>query len=297
MNVRRLGSFRTALGEGPYWDIASQALFFVDMIAQMILRTDISGNYVMRWKAPKQPSALTRTEDGGFIAVLADGFYSFDPQEGRFDKLADIGEAAALAEINDAKVDRQGRMVAGLKAHISPDQPLKSLPPVAPVCSFDGIGVWTIEGGYRLCNGPCWSPDGRTFYLADTVPNEIYAYDYDTDTGQISGKRLFADGDAIGGLADGATVDAAGRIWWAFCGEGRIACYNPDGTLHDVLTLEARWPSSLQFGGPDLDRLFVTSFDPERIGFAPDEHSGYVYVIEGLDAKGLPEPLAKLRVS
>jgi hypothetical protein len=35
-----------------------------------------------------------------------------------------------------------------------------------------------------------FSPDLRTFYHTDSIPREIYAYDYDLRTHQIGAKRL-----------------------------------------------------------------------------------------------------------
>jgi sugar lactone lactonase YvrE len=37
-----------------------------------------------------------------------------------------------------------------------------------------------------LGNGPCWSPDNRTFYHADSLRHLIYAYDYDLATGRAA---------------------------------------------------------------------------------------------------------------
>jgi L-arabinonolactonase len=44
------------------------------------------------------------------------------------------------------------------------------------------------------------------------------------------------------------------------------------------------------FGGPNLDQLYVTTIDPTAFGEPPEEGAGYLYVIEGLGARGLPEP-------
>lgn len=286
MNIERLGNVRTVLGEGPYWDEADQVLYFVDIKDCRLWCYDPANGQFCSWDTPKQPAALTRVEAGGLVAALADGFYAFDRDTGAFTPIAFVHDLAEEQQLNDAKVDRQGRFVAGGSA--------KKREPVARIYSFDGTSVKTLDGGYVICNGPCWSVDGRTFYIADTIPNRLYAYDYDTQTGLIANKRLFADCADIGGLADGATVDASGRIWMAFCGQGKIACFNPDGSVERVLDTGVKWVSSVQFGGPDLDRLFVTSFDPAAaVGRPADDNSGYLYVIDGLGAKGLAEPLCR----
>ena len=46
-----------------------------------------------------------------------------------------------------------------------------------------------VDDGIICTNGPCWSPDDKTFYLADTFQGEYWAYDYDIATGTLSNKR------------------------------------------------------------------------------------------------------------
>ena len=40
-----------------------------------------------------------------------------------------------------------------------------------------------------ISNGPCWSPDNRTFYFSDSLSYSIYAYDYDLQTGGVANRR------------------------------------------------------------------------------------------------------------
>ena len=49
------------------------------------------------------------------------------------------------------------------------------------------------EFGLVVANGLGWSPDGRTFYLVDTIPGLIYAYDSDPASGVLSSRRIFVD--------------------------------------------------------------------------------------------------------
>lgn len=287
MDIRRVGDIRTVLGEGPYWDVRAQVLFFVDIRGCRLWRFDPASNQFHSWATPVQPAAITRTLSGGLLAALADGFYNFDPHSGTFELVTKIDFDSEKVQLNDAKVDRQGRFIVG-----ATDKAAKN--PLASVYSFDGKVVREIEKGFTICNGPCWSPDGKTFYLADTMPtNIIYAYDYDIEAGTVANKRIFAHCTDTGGYADGATVDADGRLWMTLTGSGNLACYEPDGTLSRTIETGAKWISSVQFGGPELDKLYFTSFDAEAAaGYPADANSGYLYVIEGVGAKGLPEPPA-----
>ena len=97
---------------------------------------------------------------------------------------------------------------------------------------------------------------------------------------------------AFGGLPDGATVDAEGRVWVAICGGAKVVCFEPDGAVARVIDMPVPLVSSVMFGGPDLDKLYVTSIDGAAIGrnVPRDAQSGGLFVVEGLGVRGLPEP-------
>ena len=84
------------------------------------------------------------------------------------------------------------------------------------------LSLHKLDDGIIVSNGPCWSPDGRIFYFADSWSGEIWAYDYDLDTGSVSNKRTFCRIDrSRGGAADGSTVDAEGCLWNAQVYDGK----------------------------------------------------------------------------
>lgn len=287
MDIQRLGDVQTLLGEGPYWDPTAEVLYFVDIVGSALWRYNPKDGSFTNWSTPVQPSAISRTAGHRLVAALADGFYDFDPDRGVFDLIAKVEFDNDEEQINDAKVDRQGRFVAGATNN-------QSGRPAAGLYSFDGEKVTKLDDGFTVCNGPCWSPDGRTFYLADTMPNIIYAYDYDTDTGAVSNKRVFADTSELSGLPDGATVDAEGRVWWTFVmGEGELICYNPDGTIHQRLSTGIKSMTSIQFGGEKYDTMYLTSMDPGKLGQpVNDPNGGALYAIGQTGVTGIPEPLA-----
>lgn len=189
--------------------------------------------------------------------------------------------------LNDGKVDRQGRFVFG-SMDISESGPNAALYHLEADRAIE-----RIESGITISNGPCWSPDGLTFYFADSLTPEIRAYDYDPVTGQLSNRRAFAPVLVSGGAADGATVDAEGGIWSAQAGSGLLVRYAPDGRVDRTVTMPVRFVTSVMFGGPKLDTLFVTSMArPLRRGDQLDPISrGSLFAVHDLGVSGLPEPL------
>jgi sugar lactone lactonase YvrE len=58
---------------------------------------------------------------------------------------------------------------------------------------------------------------------------------------------------------DGLTVDVDGELWIAICGGGRIRRYSAEGELREELIVPAAQCTSCAFGGPGLNRLYVTT--------------------------------------
>jgi L-arabinonolactonase len=218
---------------------------------------------------------------------LARGFHFLDFKTGDVELIVDPEPDKPNNRINDGKVDKRGRFVAGSMDTMEegPNGALYRLDP--------DLSLHKIQDGIIVSNGPCWSPDGRTFYFADTWSGEIWAYDYDVDTGTPSNRRTFARLDTSrGGAADGATVDAEGYVWNAQVYDGKIIRYRPDGTVDRVIDMPVKKVTSVMFGGPTLDTLYVTSMAKPPLPRFPGDGvmRGSLFAITGLGIKGVPEP-------
>ena len=147
---------------------------------------------------------------GGAVVSLRDGFYVLDFVSGTLPQARRSRPPGnTRTRMNDGKVDRQGRFVAGYMDYEERD-------PICALFRLDPTGaVATLDDGIVCSNGPCWSPDGRTFYFADTYTREIWAYDYDIETEVAANRHVFCSFAAAGlkGLPDGATVDSEGFVW------------------------------------------------------------------------------------
>ena len=161
------------------------------------------------------------------------------------------------------------------------------------------LKVTKVDGGIICSNGPCWSPDDKTFYFADTFQNEMWAYDYDIETGTPSNRRLFANFEKDFGVADGSTVDEEGCVWNAQIIGGELVRYAPDGSVERRIGMPVRNVTSVMFGGPNLDILYVTSMarvkhpavhDLFAKETKPQFLAGSLFAVTGLGIRGLPEP-------
>jgi len=111
-------------------------------------------------------------------------------------------------------------------------------------------------------------------------------------TGAVSNRRTFATVDtSSGGAADGCTVDAEGCLWQALVYAGKLVRYTPDGQVDRIIQMPVKKVTSLTFGGPNLDTLFVTSMaKPPLPRFPADgQQRGALFAITGLGVQGIAE--------
>ncbi len=125
---------------------------------------------------------------------------------------------------------------------------------------LDNIGV---------SNGPCWSPDDKTFYFSDSMRQIIWAFDFDAANGEIGNKRVLND-TRDHGYPDGATVDAQGFLWSARWDGACLLRFDPKGRIDRVVEMPAIRPTCCVFGGKNLDVIYVTS---SRAHLPPQELS------------------------
>lgn len=284
ISIDKISGVKNQVGEGPVWDVSEKALYWLDPLAPAIYRLDPMSGAIKSWKTPKQIGSLALRERGGAICAMSDGFYFFDFESASATPVPHGLVGGPGTVFNDGKTDSRGRFIAGTAD-------LNFAKPLASVYTIDGTTECSVlDTGFVCTNGPCFSPDNGTFYCADSLNRMIFAYDYDLTSGRVSNKRDFASTKNLGGMPDGATVDAEGHIWSAIAGGGKVACFNPDGTLARTVEMPTPIPASVMFGGDNLDVLYVPSIGVKMIDVDPGSDGGSLFAVKGLGVKGKPEP-------
>jgi L-arabinonolactonase len=284
MEIIKLDLPKCKVGEGPVWDVAEQAMYYIDIVAKAVFRWKPANGELKSWPVPDIIGSMALRETGGAIVALGSGVHTINFETGDVAPLALLDPADPEVQLADGKVDRAGRFVFGT-SHRAMKEPTGGL------YSLERGRLAKLDGDIHLGNGPCWAPDSRTFYHADSLRHLIYAYDYDLESGRASNRRPFFDSSPWGPIPDGATVDAEGNLWTAICEGGVVLCLSPAGEVLREVAFPTRIPASVMFFGPELDRLFVPTIDPSFIPgreAAPDD--GCCFVIDGLSVQGLPEP-------
>ena len=285
MRIERVGDTIDMLGEGPLWDVAEQALYWVDSRGCRIHRLDWASDERRDWDVPAMIGSMALRESGGAVIALQTGVHTFDFETGEAVLVSDPEADDPSTRFNDGKVDRQGRFLTGTMATRIGEEARGS------IYRLDtDLSLHRLKGGVIVANGPCFSPDGETFYFADTRRNAIFAYDYDTATGAIGPERVAVDTAPHDSGPDGGTVDREGYLWTALVHASRIARFAPDGSLDRLIDMPCTRPASVMFGGPDLDIVFVPSIRDSGNVRGDKEIDGALFAIHGLGIAGLPEP-------
>ena len=255
MDIEMIADYACACGEGPLWHESEQRVYWVDIPPGRLFRyTPATGGH---------EQLLAGEAIGGFT-IQADGALLLFMARGRVARWAD-GRVTTLIEdipderesrFNDVIADPAGRVFCGTMP--TPDRPGR-------LYRLDTDGRLTrLLEGITCSNGMGFTPDGRGMYYTDSFKQEIYLFDYDQATGELTNRRIFAGVPAEEGIPDGMTVDAEGFVWSARWDGGCVVRHAPDGSVDRRIEVPARKASSVIFGGPDYADLYITTAGGDR---------------------------------
>lgn len=289
MNAELVLDARNAVGESPVWRASEQALYWVDIPERKLYRWQAAGGRVEQWTAPEMVGCMAPHADGGWLCAMETGlFHMRAGGRGALEggRVAAVTHAQSNMRFNDGRCDRQGRFRAGTMY-----MDMAAALAAGVLYGYEGGKLRPIVPDLIVPNGLAFSPDGRTMYLSDSHPRvqQIWAFDYDIDTGTPSNRRLFVDMNPLPGRPDGAAIDEDGCYW--ICGNdaGRVHRFTPRGQLDRSLELPVKKPSMCAFGGPGLDTLYVTSIRPPGMDLAEQPLAGGVFALHP-GVRGLAEP-------
>jgi sugar lactone lactonase YvrE len=246
-------SDRLELGEGARW--VNDRLILVDILTGRLLRATEADSLCTLIQLPVPLGAVAPVAGAPdtWVAAAGTGICLLDPS-GEITWLSRPEHSApAKMRMNDGVADPSGRFWAGSMAY-------DATASAGSLYRVDGDGTTTrILTGITVPNGPAFTADGRTMYLADSAVGVVHRYLLDPSTGQLSRPEPFVAVQDGRGSPDGMTVDSEGGVWIAMWGAGAIHRYLPDGHLDRVVALPAVQPTSVCLGGTDGRTLYVTT--------------------------------------
>lgn len=256
MDIQCVVQAKAGLGEGPCWDPKAQCLWWLDIFGHAIHRYEPGTGRTQSFATPQRPGCLGVRAKGGLVLAMGKGFHFFDPLSGEFQCMVTVEPDAADVRMNDGKSDRQGRFWSGTTFEAEG----KTSQAIASLYRLDSdLTCRTVAGGFVCSNGLAWSPDSRILYFTDSATPYVWAWNFDKTTGEMEHQRIFIDLSADKGVCDGATVDAEGCYWLTMPFMSKVRRYDPNGKLMRDIDLPVDTPTCCEFGGTDLDILYVTT--------------------------------------
>jgi D-xylono/L-arabinono-1,4-lactonase len=245
-----IANYHCLVGENPLWDEREGRVYWVDIESGRLFRLDHESlEHECFYRGPGMVGGFTFQEDGSLllfesdrIAVLAkSGAYRVI--ESRID--------GAMSRFNDVIADPEGRVFAGTIGKTDESGGLYRVDP-------DGQ-VEQLWRGTGCANGMGFTPDLKRFYWTCSTTRVLYIADYERETGVLANRKVFYRAAPEEGTPDGMTVDRAGDVWTARWGGGALLRIGPNARVLERITFPVSRVSSVAFGGPALDMLYVTT--------------------------------------
>jgi sugar lactone lactonase YvrE len=280
VDISRVGDFSLGWGESLVWDVDRQRLSFVDCAIQTLHWIDDGDDELHTLAMPSMAAGLVPTNDGRLVAALDDGLYLVDPLTGSVELLSRYPDGLG-ARANDACADLEGNLITGT---------LNIGPGAGSTWWYSAADGWKLlDDNIANTNGPNVGViHGEMTLIVGDTSAEYFAYPYDPAAGTVGPRRVFGDTSVVAGAPDGAALDTEGGLWCALFGGRQVVRFTNSG-LDQTVALPVENPTDVAFGGPGLDRLYITSIGaPPAEGEPPLD--GALLVIDGLGFQGRPEP-------
>jgi sugar lactone lactonase YvrE len=262
------------LGESPRYSAADNCLYWVDIDACRVHRTDLATKADDIITLPEQIGCLALCQSGGLMLGMESGFFHMSSWGAPLEAFGPSFLADKPHQrLNDGCVDPRGRFWAGT---VTSD---KSLPDAALYRLDPDGSVNPIFGGLLTSNGAAFTADETAFYHADTPTHAIRRYPYDAATGLVGTGELFHQFEMHKGRPDGGALDEEGCYWTALFDGGRVVRLSPQGEILQTVEIPTVRPTMISFGGEDRKTAFVTTaskgLDAEQLAAQP--HAGGIF--------------------
>ena len=275
-------------GEGPVWDVDSQRLLWVDMLAGRVMITELSGQTravaipdpVAAFLRPSGGVSSGRVGSGGDWVVAAESSLwtiNIDDVSAAPRKVLDLGLPAGM-RCNDGATRYDGSLVIGVMAY-NKDPGSGHVLTVTP----DG-GRHVSLAGTTIANGQQWLDELTVIFIDSTVP-KIRRFSVNKAEQWINPVTV-VDIPAGGGNPDGLCIDIEGGVWAAMWDGSAVHRWDSQGLLTDTVELPVPRPTSAALGGADFRTLFITT-SAEELDRSAHPQAGSVFTV-GVEIPGLP---------
>jgi len=245
-----VADYQCICGEGPLWHPDEKRVYWVDIPTGRLFRYEPATGKHEQCYQGEMIGGFTIQDDGALLLFMARGAVKIW-REGQLTTVIEEIPDERNSRFNDVIADPAGRVFCGT-------MPTKER--LGRLYRLDTDGKLTkLLEEIGCSNGMGFTPDRKWMYYTDSPKYEIYLFDYDQASGDISNQRVFVRTPKDEGTPDGMTVDAEGHVWGARWDGGCLVRHAPDGTEVLRVQFPAKKVSSVIFGGDDYTDIYVTT--------------------------------------
>lgn len=254
MEAINLYQSQCILGESPYWHAKRKSFFWVDIEKGELYEFQVGLKKTTKRKFNPRLSLVVEGQGDYLILALDRKIARYDLKTEKLTWLIEVEEDQPLNRFNDGACDADGRLWIGtMSTKITPES--GALYKITSALSPE-----KMLGKITISNGMAWTSDNETFYYIDSPTQEIRAYQFDLETGEINFDRTVIRVPKELGTPDGMSMDQEGKLWVAHYGGFGVYCWDPEnGKLLKKIVLPAPHVTSCVFGGENLDHLLITT--------------------------------------
>jgi len=194
---------------------------------------------------------------------------------------------------NQCRVDKMGRLYFGTCMSEQTGESMDMHKRIGCFYRFTMTeGLVMLKDNLGMGNGFVWNNMWTKMYFVDSYDMNIYEFDFDVKTGNISNQKVLLDATNYVQmkkiLLSGMTIDHEDHLYVALFGGSKILKINTKTHKVDLeIKMNVPQITGCEFGGKGLDTLFVTS---AGMGFYNQEQkypSGYLMKVQHLGVKGV----------
>ena len=266
------------LGEGPLWHPGRGELFWFDILARRLHRRG------QHWQFEDFVSAAGWVDDDTLLIATSRALVRFTISTGESTEVCPLEADDPGTRSNDGRADPWGGFWIGTMS-------VTGAAGAGAIYRFYKGELRRLFAPISIPNAICFAPDRTAAYYTDTPTQRILRQPLDGDGWPLGAASVQVDLTGTPHHPDGAVTDAAGNIWCAEWGSGRVACYGPDGAMLSEVPFPARQTTCPAFGGPDFGTLLCTSaaVGIGQAEIAAERTNGQTFAAT-VAARGLPEP-------
>jgi sugar lactone lactonase YvrE len=276
------------LGEGLHWDSDRNAFWFVDILNHSIYFYNIN-THELKKRVLNEPVgwAIPIVNSDKILIGLKSGVaqFNFFENNDTFEWIYNGFPEKYDQRLNDAKIDKMGRLWFGSISCVDESNPVGSLARL----NFKDNNFEIIDKNYKVTNGPAFNLENTIMLHNDSGKKITYKFQLNKDTGEIIDKSIWRIYSEDEGYPDGINFDSDENVWIAHWGVGKVCKYDLEGKLLQSISVPTPNVTNICFGGENLSRLFVTTASNiiDSSNKTSTLYDGAIFEIIGTGAFGL----------